>query len=153
MQRYFYSDPIATFLHKDEAAIVGELATNNAFALDVTQRDAWVREIVVLKGALRAIAVPGRVYFEYSIPRLGRRADVVLLLGAVVFLLEFKVGEAGYPAAAVDQVWDYALDLKNFHETSHECLISPVLVATEAGERVPVVAQSGARSIAHCQGH
>jgi hypothetical protein len=83
LQRNFYSDPIATFLHKDEASILGELATNNAFALDVTQRDAWVRQIVILKAALRAIEVPGRVYFEYSIPRLGRRADVVLLLGSV----------------------------------------------------------------------
>ena len=143
MHRYFYSDPVATFIEKEEASILGELATNNSFALDVTQRDAWLRQITILKNSLCPIAAPGQVYFEYSIPRLGRRADVVLLLGSVVFVLEFKVGESGYPAAAVDQVWDYALDLKNFHETSHECLIAPVLVATEAGYRVPVVAQSG----------
>ncbi|MES2790557.1 MAG: DUF2075 domain-containing protein [Planctomycetota bacterium] len=142
MQRYFYSDSVDAFRHKDEATILGQLAANNSFALDVTQRDAWVREIVILKGALQAIAIPGHVYFEYSIPRLGRRADAILLLGSVVFVLEFKVREAGYPAAAVDQVWDYALDLKNFHETSHRCLISPVLVSTEAGYRVPVIALS-----------
>lgn len=143
MQRYFYSDPVAAFIEKDEASILGELATNNSFALDVTQRDAWLRQIAILKSSLRFIAVSGHVYFEYSIPRLGRRADVVLLVGSVVFVLEFKVGEARYPAAAVDQVWDYALDLKNFHETSHDCLICPVLVATEAAYRGPVIAQSG----------
>lgn len=143
MQRYFYSDSLATFLYEDEASILGELATNNSFALDLTQRDAWLRQIAILKTSLRAISIPGHIYFEYSIPRLGRRADVVLILGSVVFVIEFKVGESGYPASAFDQVWDYALDLKNFHETSHTCLISPVLVATEAPYRAPVIAQSG----------
>jgi hypothetical protein len=33
---------------------------------------------------------------------------------------------------AIDQVWDYALDLKNFHETSHDKCIAPVLISTEA---------------------
>lgn len=159
MQRYFYSDPIAVFLQRDEASILGLLASRNSFSLDVTQRDAWVRQIAILKDSLRSVSgravdsgvgvdsrtdwASGQVYFEYSIPRLGRRADVVVLLGSVVFVIEFKVGESGYPAAAVDQVWDYALDLKNFHESSHSCVICPVLVATEAAYRVPEIRQSG----------
>jgi len=62
---------------------------------------------------------------------MGRRIDVVLLTGPVIFILEFKVGETKYPAYAFDQVWDYALDLKNFHETSHLALIAPILISTE----------------------
>ncbi len=88
-----------------------------------------------MKSTLRQFEMEGHVYLEYSIPRLGRRIDAVLLLGPIVFVVEFKVGEQGYPAHAIDQVWDYALDLKNFHETSHASLIAPILVATEARAR------------------
>jgi len=65
---------------------------------------------------------------------MGRRIDVVLLIGPVIFVLEFKVGEKAHTLYAFDQVFDYALDLKNFHETSHEQFIAPILVATEAAE-------------------
>ena len=51
---------------------------------------------------------------------------------ALVFVIEFKVGEASFSRAAIDQVWDYALDLRNFHETSHGIPIAPMLVATQA---------------------
>ena len=136
MQRFFYSDTVDNFLHADDNAILGTLAGNNPFALEVTQRDAWLDQIIVLKRALAVVEFPGRIYFEYSIPRLGRRADVILLLGPVVFVIEFKVGERAYPSRALDQVWDYGLDLKNFHETSHDCLIAPILVATKAPDRI-----------------
>ena len=61
-----------------------------------------------------------------------RRVDVVLVISAVVFAIEFKVGEKNFLSTAIDQVWDYALDLKNFHETSHTPVLAPVLIATEA---------------------
>jgi len=76
--------------------------------------------------------VEGTVLLEFSIPRMGRRIDAVLLVGPVVFAIEFKVGESAFHRAAYEQVWDYALDLKNFHEASHAVAIVPVLVATEA---------------------
>ena len=63
---------------------------------------------------------------------MGRRIDTVLLIGPVIFVVEFKVGERSHTSYALDQVFDYALDLKNFHESSHEQLIAPLLVATEA---------------------
>ncbi len=63
---------------------------------------------------------------------MGRRVDVILVVGPAVFALEFKVGERAFDRAAIDQVWDYALDLKNFHEASHEVSIAPILVVTEA---------------------
>ena len=35
--------------------------------------------------------------------------------------MEFKIGETEFTLAGTDQVWDYALDLKDFHEASHLC--------------------------------
>ena len=73
----------------------------------------------------------GRIIFEYDIPRLGKRVDVVLLLHGIIFCLEFKVGETNVLEADVDQVLDYALDLKNFHKYSQDQLIVPILIATK----------------------
>ena len=80
--------------------------------------------------------VEGSIYFEYAIPRMGKRIDVVLLIGPVIFVLEFKVGESAFSTYALDQVCDYALDLKNFHESSYNHFIAPVLIPT-AARRVP----------------
>ena len=77
----------------------------------------------------------GKIYFEYSIPRMGKRIDVLLVIGNVIFILEFKVGEREFGSHAIDQVWDYALDLKNFHESSHHAFIAPILIATKARSR------------------
>jgi hypothetical protein len=111
--------------------------------LDATQRDAWIEQIRVLKAAMAPYRQQGKVYFEYSIPRLGRRIDVVALVGPVVFVLEFKVGETQFVASALDQVWDYSLDLKNFHEPSHHCTVAPILIATNAKPEPITIARSG----------
>ncbi len=110
--------------------MIGRLASANEFSLEATQRDAWRAQIDLLQRQLAGLA--GFIAFEFSIPRMGRRIDVVLLIGPVVFVIEFKVGERAFDSAALEQVWDYALDLKNFHEGSHAAPIVPMLVATEA---------------------
>jgi len=138
MRRAYYSDRIPDFLSRSEDEILGKLAQGNEFSLEQTQRDAWLEEIRILKSVLQPYK--GSVYFEYSIPRMGRRIDVVLIIGAVIFVLEFKVGEREFQAYAIDQVWDYSLDLKNFHETSHHSFIAPVLIATNAKETSTVIA-------------
>ena len=70
---------------------------------------------------------------------MGKRVDAILLIGPVIFVVEFKVGENQFNSSAFDQVFDYALDLKNFHETSHNQFISPILIATQAtGSRSPI---------------
>ena len=130
MQREYYSDTIANFLKTSTNEILGKLAQSSEFALEQTQRDAWLEEIRILQNILQLRK--GSIYFEYSIPRMGKRIDVVLLIGSAIFVLEFKVGEKEFTSYAVDQVWDYSLDLKNFHETSHECFIAPILIATKA---------------------
>jgi hypothetical protein len=91
---------------------------------------AWHQERGILKSALTNLA--GMVYLEFNLPRMGRRIDAVLVMGPAVFVVEFKVGAKQFDRAAIEQVWDYALDLKNFHEGSHHVPIVPALVATEA---------------------
>ena len=54
------------------------------------------------------------------------------LIDHVLFILEFKVGKDVFLSGAIDQVWDYALDLKNFHDSSHAVSIAPILIATNA---------------------
>ena len=137
MRREYYSDTIANFLETDQNAILGKLAQSSEFALEQTQREAWLEEIRILQNFLQPYK--GSIYFEYSIPRMGKRIDVVLLIGSAIFVLEFKVGEKDFTSYAIDQVWDYSLDLKNFHETSHECFIAPILIATRAKLKTAIV--------------
>ncbi len=138
MQRSFYSDSITSFLKINSDTVLGILTDNNEqFALEQTQKYAWKYEITVLKSILQNYE--GRIFFEYSIPRMGRRIDVVLIIKNVIFVLEFKVGEKEFLLSASDQVLDYSLDLKNFHETSHEHLIAPILIATEAKDVMPLI--------------
>ena len=130
MKRAYYSDTIAKFLQLTPDEILGRLARNNEFASETSQRDAWLEEISILKNTLSCHH--GSIYFEYSIPRMGKRIDVLLLIGSAIFVLEFKVGEKEFISYAIDQVMDYALDLKNFHESSHGQFIAPILIATKA---------------------
>jgi len=130
MNRAYYDDSIANFLTTSPEEIIGKIALKNEFSLEQTQKDAWLAEIIILKDVLPLYE--GSIYFEYTIPRMGQRIDVLILIEAVIFILEFKVGEKEYQSYAIDQVWDYALDLKNFHETSHDKLIAPILIATNA---------------------
>ena len=130
MKRAYYSDSIESFCKTNADGIIGQMAKHHEFSLEETQRFAWEEEIAILQRILPKY--DGTIYFEYSIPRMGKRIDVVLLIGAVIFVLEFKVGEEEYTSSSIDQVWDYALDLKNFHESSHNKLIAPVLIPTKA---------------------
>jgi len=130
MKRAYYKDSISNFRTNSPVEILGELVQGSEFPTGPPQRDAWLEQIRVLKTVLSDHQ--GRIYFEYAVPRMGKRIDVVLLIGAVVFVLEFKVGAGDFTSSALDQVCDYALDLKNFHESSRNCVIAPVLIATEA---------------------
>jgi hypothetical protein len=138
MKREYYSDSIGNFLNTKPDEILGILARNSDFDLGQNQRDAWQEEITILYKALNCFQ--GSVYFEYSIPRMGKRIDVVLLIESAILVLEFKVGESEFTSYAIDQVFDYALDLKNFHESSHAHFIAPILIATKAKNVKPIIA-------------
>ncbi len=137
MKRDYYSDSIQKFLATSQDEILGILTNNNGFALEQTQRGSWNYEIKQLKELLQEY--DGAIFFEYAIPRMGRRIDVVLVIRNAIFILEYKVGDKEFLTSSVEQVWDYALDLKNFHETSHGHLIAPILIATEAKDVLSAV--------------
>lgn len=130
MNRSYYFDSIDSFTAADANSNIGRMALVSEFADVQAQKDAWLEEILILKDVL--INYSGSIHFEYSIPRMGKRIDVLLIIQHIIFVLEFKVGEKEYPSYAIEQVWDYALDLKNFHETSHDKHIVPILIATKA---------------------
>jgi hypothetical protein len=156
VNRYFYAASVSEFCAASDAEILGQLAINNTFELETTQRDAWEQQILILRRTLGELARPGQIFFEYSIPRIGKRVDCILLVDGVVFVIEFKVGESKFHSQDIDQVWDYALDLKNFHETSHHRVIAPILVATEAsapaGRFVPTPAEDDVLQPLCCNG-
>lgn len=142
MASVFYRDSISNFLETSHAEIVGKLAMNSQFADELTQKNAWKEEITILKNSLRSFC--GDIYFEFSIPRMGQRIDVVLHINSILFVLEFKIGEKEFHKSAVDQVWDYALDLKYFHESSHDKTIVPILIVTAAKVSTTFIAPSAA---------
>lgn len=138
MSRSDYSAPLASFLTASPDAILGVLTAKASVrgAVDPTQVYAWREQVRILQTLFAThselMVCGGEVHFEYTVPRMGRRIDTVLVLGPVVFVLEFKVGEKSFPVYAQDQVVDYALDLKHFHESSHTVKLAPILIATHA---------------------
>lgn len=137
MKREYYSNSIELFIKSGEDEVLGKLTRSSDFDLGQNQRDAWTEEVSILQEILTPYS--GSIYFEYSIPRMGKRIDVVVIIGSVIFVLEFKVGDKEFNSSAIDQVWDYALDLKNFHSSSHSHFIAPILIATNATNITPVI--------------
>jgi len=131
MRRANYSNSIQNFLYDDTSRILGELSRNHSYALEDLQKNAWLGQIEILKNQLTAFP-KGQIYFEFAIPRMGKRVDNIVIVDNVIFILEFKVGTSTYDEYAKDQVIDYTLDLKNFHEGSHHSALIPILIATHA---------------------
>jgi hypothetical protein len=130
MNNSFYSGSIKDLVDQGSETVLGHLAKQNPFALDALQRNAWLSQIDLVRSQFGGLE--GWLAFEFAIPRMGKRADVVLIAAGMVFVLEFKVGSQHFEAAAIYQVVDYALDLKNFHAGSHDRRIVPIVVATMA---------------------
>lgn len=152
--RYYYGKSIEQFTIEDDTTIFGHLSKFHAHDLEQLQKNAWLEQISILKSVLKPFE-SGHIFFEFSIPRMGKRVDNIFLLSNLAFVIEFKVGERDYPKYAIDQVVDYALDLKNFHEGSHNLKLIPLLVATEAPE-VDLRIESDADGVfkpIHCNKH
>ncbi len=135
LRRSWYESTVEQFLSCPANEALGELLTNAEFAILPSQRDAWLTQITLLSQALQGVS--GQLLLEFNIPRMGRRIDAVLVAGPVVFVIEFKVGAASFDQAAIEQAWDYALDLKYFHEPSETLTILPIVVATSAVDVAP----------------
>lgn len=129
--RFYYSDSIENFLQAPTNEIVGNLTLAHAHDINNETSMSWVDEIETLKRALTNFSSRGSVYFEYNIPRMGRRADVIVLIDGIVLVMEFKTSEQRFTRAAEIQVWDYALDLKNFQQGSRDRILIPILIASK----------------------
>ena len=133
INRFFYKSSITNFLKTPVDTIFGQMSRADEMDTAATQKYAWEQEIEIMKESLMPYNDEDAwILFEYTIPRLGKRVDVVVLLKERVFVIEFKAGESEFLHNDVDQVLDYALDLKNFHQGSIDRLIVPILVATDS---------------------
>ena len=130
MGRSYYSKKLQDFLNDESNRILGELTSNHQFSLEEQQRNAWLVQIDILKNQLHSFD-SGHILFEYSIPRMGKRVDVIFIYQGLVFVIEFKVHATEFLRADIDQCIDYALDLKNFQEGSHNIYLIPILVSTD----------------------
>ncbi len=131
----FYSATVQSFKKHSSSEILGDIQKQHKQDIVAKQSGAWRGQIEILQAELTSLT-DGEIFFEFLIPRMGRRADVILLYQNLIFVFEFKVGAPKYHAQDLRQAHDYALDLSYFHEGSHNQVIIPVLVATEAEEIV-----------------
>lgn len=141
--RCLYNSSFEKFVNTNANSILGELCDNYHGDAPTTTREAWKAEIEIMQNKLSELDDENsQIIFEYDIPRLGKRIEVVLLYRGIVFCIEFKVGESKILEADIDQVLDYALDLKNFHKFSQDKVIVPILVATKYSRRTTDIKMS-----------
>ncbi len=126
--RYYYSDSITEFLFRNNNEIIGSLTVASQHDVNDETSQSWIVEIKTLRKTLIPYKGRGSLYFEYNIPRMGRRVDVIAVIDGIVFVLEYKTSEQKFSREALIQVWDYSLDLKNFQEGSLDRIIIPVLM-------------------------
>ena len=126
--RFYYSNTISEFIEEEETSIVGKLTGSSQHDINKKTSSSWKEEIKSLKEALKDYSGRGSIYLEYNIPRMGRRVDAIVLIDGIVFILEYKTGRQTFNQSARNQVWDYALDLKNFHADSKDRILVPIVV-------------------------
>jgi hypothetical protein len=129
--RSYYAASCAALLSSAELTVLGALTAHHGFALEEKQKQAWLHQIAHFQSVLSQLP-DSFLFLEFAIPRMGKRADAILIDQSIIFVIEYKVGATEYQKHAIDQVMDYALDLKNFHVGSHDRTIVPILVATSA---------------------
>lgn len=153
--RFAYKANVSQFIETAEEQVLGQLTNQFRHTqLQQQQINAWRRQIRELKQTLPDF-LDATLLLEFEIPRIGKRVDAILLLNGIILVLEYKVGAKSYDSASIDQAYDYALDLKNFHRGSHHSTIIPILVATDApkilnelnvgvdGVATPILSNSG----------
>lgn len=131
MNRAYYANSICDFCIEDGDSIFGKISGGyDLNKLTIQQSNAWQSQIKILKQTI--LNFTGKLYFEFTIPRMGKRVDNILIIDNCIFVLEFKIGSKEYDKYAKDQAFDYGLDLNNFHEGSHDKIIIPILIADKA---------------------
>ncbi len=112
--RYYYSDTISLFLQKSVEEIVGCMTMTSAHDINKKTSLSWVDEIYILQNALFVYKDRGSVYFEYNIPRMGKRVDVVTVIDNIIFVLEFKTEESHFYTRSRDAGVGLCHRLKKF---------------------------------------
>jgi len=149
MDRAYLSIAAEGVKHQSDSALFGELAKKLPFALEPTQTAAWEYQIQHLRELAEDLP-QAHFFMEFLIPRMGRRADLIVLHGGIVFVVEYKLGARQFDRSSLDQVYGYGLDLKHFHETSHERPVVPINTG-EAG--IEEWLRALERSFPHWQAH
>ena len=135
IKRAYYSAKISEFLQQTDAHVVGEISRHHHLDVVSEQTGAWLTQCRILRHVLpQFVDTENAIFMEFTIPRMGKRAEVIIILSGIVFVLEFKVAAKKFYSQDIQQTLDYALDLKYFHSGSHDALIVPLLIATEANE-------------------
>lgn len=141
VKRSFYQDSLSSFMKLSSNEILGRICSEDYnFDTNILQRNTWEREISILKEQLAGLN-DGYILFEYSIPRMGKRVDVILLYQNIVFLLEFKCGDSEYKKSTYNQVYDYALDLRSFHRESHDKLLACIMISDKASAQTSTLSE------------
>lgn len=131
MNRAYISISSGEVANTSNEQLYGQIAGQLPFAVEPSQRAAWEYQIRHLRSL--ALDLPDAHFFlEFLIPRMGRRADLIVLNAGVIFVVEYKLGASHFDRSALTQTYGYGLDLKHFHETSHHRSIVPILIATQA---------------------
>ncbi|MBD5103566.1 MAG: hypothetical protein HDT47_01750, partial [Ruminococcaceae bacterium] len=127
-ERYYYGTTITDFLNLSLDEIIGKLVMASSKSDNPETKSSWYEEIEMLKKSLVDYSGRGSIFMEYSIPRMGRRADVIILIDGIIFVLEFKTAGSRFSHHALTQVWDYAIDLKNFQLKTFARTLIPIVV-------------------------
>jgi len=131
MNRAYYAALLSDFINEDSDSVYGKISGQyDLNKLVIQQSNAWKNQITLLKNALKHFT--GKLYFEFTIPRMGKRVDNIVIINNCIFIIEFKIGSAVYDSYAKEQAFNYGLDMNNFHEGSHNKIIIPILVADAA---------------------
>ena len=131
MYRTFVSLAASNVSGTSDTELYGQLSGKLSFPVEPAQRSAWNYQITHLRELAHDLP-DAHFSMEFLIPRMGRRADLIILLSGLIFVVEYKVGSKSFDRSSLHQTYGYGLDLKHFHEPSHEGRIIPILVATEA---------------------
>ena len=131
----YYQNSIKDFVTDNPLNILQQLAWGGT--TEGYQKDAWEEEISILQQQLNSFKEESNswIIFEYTVPRFNKRIDVVVHINGVIFVLEFKAGKAVFVQKDIDQVMDYTLDLKYFHQQTTDRTVVPILVSTKTSTK------------------
>ncbi len=136
-KRCCYANSVNGFLNETEETWINEMVLSFSeqyvYSLENAQITAWqdcFRSLQSVLYLLREKLQSFHIIFEYALPyEAGRRPDVILVNSKQVFVLEYKM-KNDVLDADVDQTTNYASDLKDYHVSTREKEVIPVLVLT-----------------------